>query len=118
MSGQFSIDESKRVLIVIAKSAGVFEKVAKDNGGLVGKLALFLPMLEDVQSLFKIDLDLFKKEIGELDLDDRMKLIEAFKEHFDLADDKLEIKIEEAMIILSELFDLVEKILAFAKGAK
>lgn len=113
-----ALDQSKKVVDVLADLGGALEKVVGDKGGMFSKLGHLVPLSGDVLTVAGIDFSALKAEIAGLDDAGKAALLAEFKAKFDLADDQVEAKIEEGLSLAMSAEAMVVSLIAFAKSLK
>src|SRR5438067_2958002 len=105
--------ELKKVVKVVAKIAGVGEKVVEANS-MPGKLGELVQAAPSLFPLLSINLAEAKTELAALDEQGRKDLIEELKADLQLDHKVVELGIEEAVELAEEGYEFVQKILAYA----
>lgn len=86
-------------------------------GGPAAKLiAVLSSATPDLMALLSLDAGKALQEYKNLDVAGRQELLDYAKQKFDIADDVLEVKVENAFGLLLESSALVEKWIALAKS--
>jgi len=116
MSGQYGVENLKKVVALGVELGNVADKVGRSKG--MARFAHALDLADEVFALSSVDFQVLKKEAGELDEADRASLKLYIKEKFDLVDDKLELAIEEALSIVEMQAAVVTKSVALYKSLK
>jgi hypothetical protein len=113
MAGQYGVEQLTKVVLFVADLANVTDKLL--TGG--GFISLF-QLGPELISLANLDVAQFKKEVSELDADDKAKLVAAFKAKLALPDSKLEVKIETAVDLVVKVADTVSSLVSFVQSLK
>ena len=121
MSELHGMENLKKVLLSSAKLGNVVSAIVeavkrKDSWNLV--MASALPLFGDLAGLASVDFKLLDDEYKDLSPEERKELSMAFKEKFDLEDDKAESAVELAIDLLIKLDGMVHAGLDLAKMFK
>lgn len=118
MSGSHGVENTIKMVQLIAEAGNVAEDVAKAKGGLLGKIGLVSDLFDEIMALTSVNWGELKNELGELDDEDMAQVTAALKEKLDLDNDLLEDKIEKGVELLVAGKDFVEDVIAFSKSLK
>jgi hypothetical protein len=112
------IEQSKKVVDVVADVGGALEKIAADKGSVFAKLSHLMPLSGDMITLAGTDFAALKQELADLDDAEKAQLLAEFKAKFQLDDAALEGKIEAGLDLAIQAEELAAKIVAFSKSLK
>ena len=80
------------------------------------KLTHGMLLFDELMAVAGVDFKLLDDEYKDLSQDEKNDIVIFLKAKFDIADDLLESKIEEAFALLLKVEDLVKEIVAFSKS--
>lgn len=106
MSGTYGVEQIKKVLLAIAEVGNVVEKIINKQG----VIAIF-NLADEFALLATLDMDRFLKEVGELDVEDKLELLRTFEVKFDLANEQSEKFVEGLLDIAIDLSEVVGKVI-------
>jgi hypothetical protein len=118
MSSKVGIDQLKIVLIAIAKAAGVVDGATNRGTTWLEKLAALTTLLPVLAPLPLVSLSAVAAQASDLDATEKAELLQAFKEAFAIADQKLEGVVEGVIDIILDLEGIVKKGEALAQTLK
>lgn len=112
MAGLYGVEESKKIVVSVAKVANVVDALIAKKGLLV-----LLGVVEPIETLKTVDLAALLAELKEYDPADRLTIEDAFKAQLQLTNTALEAKIEAGVSVLEEVVSLVgEAIVVYEKA--
>jgi hypothetical protein len=117
MGGTYGVEQSKVIVRAAAVLGNTVEKAIPVliSSGLLTKLKLLSLVMEAAPyfgALATINLDMFKKEVAELDAADQAALVAEFKAALDLTNDSLEVAVEEVVDVVGHAAGLVQGLVA------
>ncbi len=118
MGGQHGIENTGKVLDLLAEGGNVAEDMVKSKGGFISKITHLSALFDEVLALTSFNAGECGMELKELDDEDVAKLKERFKAKFDLDGEVLEAAIEEGLDLLQLYAEAVPKTIAWAKKLK
>lgn len=118
MGGQFGVENSKKIVDVLAVAGNVADKIKNSSGSVTDKLGFLTELAMPLLALSGVNWAALKNESGELDSSDKADLVAQFKSRFDLADDVAEAKWEQAVSLVVKLEAVVEEAIALVKELK
>lgn len=104
------------VLFVAIELGNVGDKMGRSKGA--ARYGHLLQLTDELMGLGAVDFSELKKEIKDLDAQERLELHAKIKEKFDIVDDKLEIAIEKGLELLEMQYQVVEGSIALYKEIK
>lgn len=113
MGGAHGVSEIQKVLDLAVELGNVIDVMA--NGGSIFS---FSRLIDEVSALQGMNFEEFKKQIAELDAEDRGNLEMAVKAKLELHNKSLEAKIEQGVSLVEELVGIAESGLAFVMKVK
>lgn len=101
------LDQTKKIIGFIAELGNVIPKINKDMNYVNIGIAL-APLLDDVFTLFSVDVESLKSELKDgFSREEKTEIYEFAKTKFNLSDDLLEEKIERAFELFIELSNFI-----------
>ncbi len=111
---KYGIKETKEALTFVVSFANSAFTYKKFGLGIVAN-GLFTLMPQAITAI--TGGDQIPKELGDLDENERIELVNSFRKDFDIPDDQLEAIIERGIGIVSEMAGLTADIKAYSKAA-
>jgi hypothetical protein len=118
VADKLPIDQLIKALDFLIESGNVAAKVIADPAGGVARFAHITALFDEVLGLTGVTPAVVLAQLKDVDAVERAQILEHFKSKFDLADDALEAKIEQAVSLLDKIVALGAEVLEFAKGLK
>lgn len=118
MGGQYDTTEINKLVDVVAEGGNVAELIANEQGDTAAKLGHLMKVTDELFALTSLNIDKLKKQAGELDAEDRQKMLDRFGAKFNLENDRVEALFESGLALGNKAFDLVKEIIAFAQDMK
>lgn len=113
MPGQHGIEQIKKVALAGAELLNVLSKVIHKHG-----VFTIFQLSDELMSLGNLDGEALKKELSELDQQERDSLKLAVKEKLVLQNPIMEKKIEDGMDVVDEAINIVVEALKIVEKAK
>jgi hypothetical protein len=117
MSKERGVTNLKIALDLVIEVANVIDKARSGPKG-IGKLAGVFDLIDEVSKLSDFDFGELKLEYKDLKADERAALVEHIKNKFDIADNALEFKIEQASEIFIKISALVPQAISLVGDFK
>lgn len=105
MGGKFGIVNIINVINLILEAGNVLPELQKDQSSFSKFIALGR-MGDELMSMIDVDFDALKKEILELDNEDKRQISIIASKKYDIKDDVMEAKIEMALDLGIRLIDV------------
>lgn len=121
MSGQYGVSEIGKILVTVIELGEVVAEMIehkKAGGSTITMLGKVINLGDEIFDLFKLDVNLLKKQIGELNNEDFQDLKAIFIEKFELEDKAAEAKVEAGVELLDKLGQVIVETIKFAKEFK
>lgn len=103
MAELVGVEKSKAAVVSVAKIASLVSQCLHGGGWL---LAL-MPLLSEAKDLGATDLRAVKAEVLDLSKPESVELKQAFKDNLKLINSSVEVKVEDAIDLVSDVADLV-----------
>lgn len=116
MPTKLGIAKLKAVILLACELGNVIDKSLKATG--FGKYTPFMGLADELTALDGISWSDVKAEVMDLDAAERAELHEAMKAKFDIADNKLEATIEDAVGVINDAVALFAKAKSLASNLK
>lgn len=111
-----ALDNLKKLVDVLADLGNVADKIVGEHGGLVLRLAHLMPLSGDALLIAGVDWSSAKAELVSLDEAGKQALLTEMDVRFQIGNQALELKIEEAMALAVEAEELIVRMVAFGKS--
>lgn len=111
------MENLKKVINLLCEFGNVAPAVASAES-IVTKVVALAPVTNEVAALITADFSKMSNEYKMLTPVDKLVLIDYAKTKFDIADDKLEQKLEDGLSLAFELYGVITKIIKYAKEAR
>lgn len=113
---KIGIKNLKPVVALTIEMANVADVMGRTKG--VARFMALTALMDEVMGINGVDFKQVKAEVKDLDAAEKAELVDFLKAKFDIASDKLEGIIEEAIDLSGEIYDVVGKAIALVKKAK
>ena len=118
MGGEHGVENSLKVLELLAEGGNVAEDMAQGSGSFLDKAKHLAKLTDELWALTGVSWGELAKELKELDGEDRQKLYDGFKVKFNLDNDVVEALVEDGVFLVSDYASLAKRTVAFAKRIK
>jgi hypothetical protein len=118
MDNKMGIDNIQKFILLILSMANAFDFIGRHTEIGVARFAKLTESFDEVMAMGSFKIADFKAECSELNEEEKAKLKALIKEKFDIEDDMLETKIEEALDLFTEGYTFITKVISFTKTMK
>ncbi len=118
MGEKLGVEQIEKIVVAVAEVGKVIDEMVNEQGGIAKKLAHLVELGDDVLMLAQLDVELLKKQLGDLEASERAALVELFVQKFDMQNDSVEAKVEAGLLLAAQAGELVAKVVDFAKSFK
>lgn len=115
MSEKFGIENLKLLIGLPIELANIGDSIGHENSKSWKKWFKLVDCFDEIVDMIKVDWSKVGDEYDDLSDFESSELKEHIKNKFDIADDKLEVLIEESLEILIEIYPLVMRIINLRK---
>lgn len=112
---KLGVDNVKPMLGLVIELGNVTDKMGRTQG--MERYGQLMLLIDELAALGAVKIDQVIPELSDLDDVERASLMAYAKEKFDIADDKLEMVIEEGLAILVDAYSIVQRSIKLVKAA-
>lgn len=119
---KYGIENVKKCLAVFLEGGNIAGEIVSRSGEEVKWyekfLVPFVKMGDELMALFSVDYKLVLPEFGEIDAEEKAELLAWAQEKFDIPQDNVEEKVEQAFKYMFMLGDILKEVIQFVKDLK
>jgi hypothetical protein len=113
----YGTDNLRRVIDLIVELGNVMPKVIKSES-LIGKVTAFAAVTDELIALARLKPSMIKPEWKDFSDSEKAEMVSHIKEKFEIEDDKIEMMVEEALVVAIEQLEIGGRIIDLARKYK